>query len=434
MKPGPGRRAFFTIATACFVIVLVELLSYVGIAIVERKATSLGTLNQRMDEMVRTGPWTRLDREVRYRAEYGEEVVHPYLGFVGAPTEELGVRGLGFGEREPLLRRRSPDMLLVGITGGSVADQFTWVADEMLAALLAESPLLAGRKVAILRLAKGGWKQPQQLMALNYLLALGGELDVLINLDGFNEVALHAVENQPRGVFPAFPRNWYMRARSLPDPVVLPVVGRIAYLEVERKRWARELRRPPLRWSAAAGFVWLTRDRMLDAEIAQAQGVLLEHVPEERDYTWTGPQVEFESEEALYEELVSIWGRSSLQMHRLSQANGILYLHFLQPNQYVEDSKPMGPDERRVAYREDMLYRAGAVRGYPLLIRECRRFAANDVPCHDLTQLYADVEEPIYNDSCCHVGRRGNEILGAAIAEILLQELEAAGDIRLGGP
>lgn len=63
-------------------------------------------------------------------------------------------------------------------------------------------------------------------------------------------------------------------------------------------------------------------------------------------------------------------------MHRLSQANGILYLHFLQPNQYVEDSKPMGPDERRVAYREDMRYRAGAVRGYPLLIRECRRFSA----------------------------------------------------------
>ena len=94
-------------------------------------------------------------------------------------------------------------------------------------------------------------------------------------------------------------------------------------MEVERKRWARELRRPPLRWSAAAGFVWLTRDRMLDAEIAQAQGVLLEDVPEERDYTWTGPQVEFESEEALYEELVSIWGQSSLQMHRLSQANGL---------------------------------------------------------------------------------------------------------------
>jgi len=36
----------------------------------------------------------------------------------------------------------------------------------------------------------------------------------------------------------------------------------------------------------------------------------------------------------------------------------------------------MGPDERRVAYREDMRYRAGAVRGYPLLIRECRRSAA----------------------------------------------------------
>ena len=52
-------------------------------------------------------------------------------------------------------------------------------------------------------MAHGGWKQPQQLLALSWILALGGELDVLINVDGFNEVALDGVENAERGVFPA---------------------------------------------------------------------------------------------------------------------------------------------------------------------------------------------------------------------------------------
>lgn len=425
MRAGRGKRALFVIALAAIVIGVAELLSYVAIAIVERGFTSLAVLNERKDEVMRTGPETRLDREVRFRAEQGREVVHPYLGFVGGPTEALGARGLGFGETEPLLRRRSPDVLLVGITGGSFAQIFGSSAEEVLVPRLAASPRLAGREIVILQLAKGGWKQPQQLMALNYLLVLGAEFDVLINIDGFNEVALHAAENQPRGVFPAFPRNWYLRARTLPDPVELPIVGRIAYLQVERRRWARELRRAPWRWSATAGFVWLARDRRFAAGIGEAQKLLLEYAPEERNYTWTGPQVSFESEDALYEELVAIWSRSSRQMQAIAKENGILYLHFLQPNQYVEGSKPMGSAERRVAYKEDEPYRYGAERGYPLLIRECARLAERGVPCHDLTRIYAETEEPVYVDSCCHVGERGNEILGAAVARVLLRELEA---------
>ena len=33
-----------------------------------------------------------------------------------------------------------------------------------------------------------GYKQPQQLMAYNYLLSLGAEFDAVINIDGYNVI------------------------------------------------------------------------------------------------------------------------------------------------------------------------------------------------------------------------------------------------------
>ena len=48
--------------------------------------------------------------------------------------------------------------------------------------------------------------------------------------------------------------------------------------------------------------------------------------------------------------LAEFWARCSTQMHRVCQAYGIKYLHYLQPNQYVGD-KPMGEEERRLPLR-----------------------------------------------------------------------------------
>jgi hypothetical protein len=123
--------------------------------------------------------------------------------------------------------------------------------------------------------------------------------------------------------------------------------------------------------------------------------------------------------------LVAIWRRSSEEMAVLARANDIRYLHVLQPNQYVEGSKPMGPDERRIATPPDHPYRDGAVLGYPLLRAESGRLRASGVEFYDATGLFADVEEPLYVDGCCHFNRRGNEILARFLAARILEGLAA---------
>src|SRR6185436_6541397 len=50
-------------------------------------------------------------------------------------------------------------------------------------------PRFANKPIRILSFALGGHKQPQQLMILTYYLSLGQPLDVIINVDGFNEIS-----------------------------------------------------------------------------------------------------------------------------------------------------------------------------------------------------------------------------------------------------
>lgn len=85
--------------------------------------------------------------------------------------------------------------MLVGIFGGSVARQCCDQGAPRLAALLEWSPRFAGREVVPLCLGHEGYKQPEQLLVLAYLLSLGQQFDLVINIDGFNEVALGTYNN-----------------------------------------------------------------------------------------------------------------------------------------------------------------------------------------------------------------------------------------------
>jgi hypothetical protein len=135
-----------------------------------------------------------------------------------------------------------------------------------------------------------------------------------------------------------------------------------------------------------------------------------------------GPPFAASDDAAVYEELAAIWERSSLQLDRLSRANGIRYYHFLQPNQYGAP-KPMGREERERAWSERQPYRAGAEKGYPVLVAKGRLLTAEGVRFEDLSRIFSDLEEPIYTDDCCHFDRRGHELLAARISDAILADL-----------
>ena len=77
------------------------------------------------------------------------------------------------------------------------------------------------------------------VLEVSYLLTLGGEFDYLIALDGFNEIALYETQNKAAGVFPAFPRQWHIRAGRVPSLIVKSLMNELASLKVWRRDYWR---------------------------------------------------------------------------------------------------------------------------------------------------------------------------------------------------
>jgi hypothetical protein len=234
-----------------------------------------------------------------------------------------------------------------------------------------------------------------------------------------NDLAVSFTEHRYRGKFPFYPREWEYLVSDVGDPQHHLRIGAIAFEHARRAKLARLFSRRPLRWSVAACLVWRSIDRVLAARLGAARVAAATHRNPTLTYRERGPLRAYADDAALLRDLAKVWGSSSKQMYALCVANGIRYHHFLQPNQYVGGSKPMGAEERKVALSAEQIMRGPIEQGYPLLREEGQALARQGVPFSDLSQVFAQVEEPLYVDNCCHLSPRGNEILAREIGSRL---------------
>jgi hypothetical protein len=440
MKDGQRRdKTTLIIGTAaiCLIVFTVlEALSFVALSATRRQWFTYGRLQNDRAAVVRgSEPPVPIARQRPQLPGFiVNEVVHPYLGFVldrsfpRCQKDLAGYRDVldyGFSCSDvPLVQKRTPDTVIIGLFGGSVAYAFPALGFAPLREELLKAPSYAGKKIVLVPLALPGFKQPQQLLTLTYFLMLGAEFDILINLDGFNDLVLPAVENIPKGVFPFFPRSWFFRTAAL-DPTTIARMGEVAYLRDRRSVHAAFFSRAPLCYSATASFLWALLDRLDVAQAARVQARLLQSSGEGGSFVQKGPDRSYASETEMYADLAAGWQRSSLQMHHLAQANGAVYFHFLQPNQYVPDSKPVGDEERRQALQDTFGFRHSVEVGYPHLRAEGHDLRSRGVRFHDMVLAFANEPRPIYVDDCCHFDVTGYQILARAMASAIIDDIGA---------
>lgn len=422
------RKLLFAAAIAVLSFLAVELASFVFLSVAAGKPFVFSDHDAFRSYVLREDA-AQLPPEMTIPlASPNGEVIHPYLGFVVDPTRRPGFSEQGFrGETTPF----TPDAgagFVVGIFGGSFAEGVWAEAREALASELGRSPSLRGREIVIHPVALGGYKQPQQLLALSYFLALGARFDAVVEIDGFNEVALHPAENAER-VYPFYPRGWPARVNNFIDDRRLELVARLGSLDAEQRRLAALFSRFPLDWSVTANLIWRSLQVRVAAGRAKAARELEEHMARGKErmaYIASGPRFEEEGGDGSFEALAGVWKRSSREMRHLAEGAGARYFHFLQPNQYVEGSKILTGQERREAWREDHPYREGVVAGYPLLIAGGAELKAGGVGFHDLTGIFRSHAETLYEDDCCHVSREGYEIVAREIAKTIAASLQSS--------
>jgi len=366
--------------------------------------------------------------------KFTEEVVHPYLGFAMAPSEAalagpLGLESLGLPGGGPLVRERRPDTVVMAVFGGSVAYYFgKGGGPERVFAGLQSLPAFAGKQLVVLNAAAISYKQPQSLMALAWLDALGAQLDLVVLLDGFNELNGPITEQIPAGVFPFFPGRWEQRVAKLDSATALRArIGEVAYLTERRAELGARFAGSLLSESRTATLLWALYDRRLERRVEAVRAELAESAAGAKlDYAAAGPPWPTADRVALYGDLADLWMRSSLEMRALAEAGGAQFFHFLQPNQHVPGTKPMEPDEIDIAIAGGERFAPIIATGYPFLRERGARLVERGVRFHDLTRVFEDTREPVYVDNIGHVGHRGNEIIADAIAAALRDDLGSA--------
>ena len=254
------------------------------------------------------------------------------------------------------------------------------------------------------------------------MLSLEAEFDILINIDGFNEVALPIAENVPNNVAPIFPRSWHVKIARIQNPNVTKLIGHTVHLKIEQQQRARFFSRFPLRYSLVAILVWKNGHDATSEEIVADYERLNRLVRDDISHGAAGPEFEFADRAQLNRHCVLLWSRSSVLLNQLCEANGIAYYHFLQPNQYVPDAKPMSYTEKTIALNPENPYRRPALDCYPLLIAEGKNLSAQGVRFNDLTDVFADHPESLYVDDCCHFSKQGDSILAKRIASVIRED------------
>jgi len=366
-------------------------------------------------------------------------LVHPYYGYIMNPAwfeafeREIRVRepdkfisepmnAWGFVGATAPVQSADPAKFVVAIAGGSVAAYAGAWGRQAFIDGLGKIAALAGREIVLLNFGTSAYKQPQQVMVMADILSQSGHIDLLINIDGFNEIALPRGDDAfGSGVSPFFPQPWraISETRFSRDDMVR--VGRIALLQKTRATWAHYASYAPWRYSIAATTVWQLADdnlvkqkNALETSLSQnSDARLAGPVPTTADRRASlGPPHRLKDARELYRASADLWARSSVLLNNMVASQGGLYVHVLQPNQHFPGSRPAAAPDAKL---DTGVYKVEVENGYPYLRSAGAALAQSGLHFNDLSTLFKDDPEPVYADTCCHLTRQGNDKLVQAI-------------------
>ena len=369
--------------------------------------------------------------------------LHPYFGFI----DRVGMghrfsfsqvnhvsNNFGFPSTYSYpFKRQSPNQFIVGVFGGSVAQNYSFFEMErnILAAELRKLPALANREVVVLPFAVGAYKQPQQLIVLSYFLSIGQDLDLVVNIDGFNEVALSSL-NERDGFDSSMPCSYVI------VPLVRLASGSFSEeelqltLDVIRNKRRIENSIKSIEGSRFASWYLISWIRAKFAQRRYWQGVTkLERLEtertESRQLCMQFPVRSHPDADRVFQDIVANWSTSSLLMKQLLAPRNIPYFQFLQPNQYQPTGRVFSKDERAIAIVESSGFRPGVVKGYPLMIAELAKLHQAGVNVQSAINVFDKVAGPVYEDDCCHYNERGNQVFAEFVASTIGQALRKDG-------
>jgi hypothetical protein len=357
-----------------------------------------------------------------HRQGYPFDIPEPLRENASSPAR-VPINNFGFASPHhyPFVKT-SPKQFVLGIFGGSVGAWFCQAGAHRLVEHLRSNTYFRSRDIVPLCLSHEGYKQPQQLLVLAYFLSIGQVFDLVVNIDGFNEVALSRFNNE-RGLDISMPSAMHLDPlvnlvnQSTLTPEKLQALAAIARYKERINHLVQRLEDNRI---AAINFVLerLHRSATAGYQAELAHFASLPPNPSEASLILATPSVTARDEARALADAARGWSDASRLMHSMLESRGVPYFHVLQPNQYFT-TRAFSAEEARVARSDASPFKAGAERGYPLLVSESDALKSR-VNFLNATSVFDREPSAVYIDDCCHYTLRGNQILADAIARQIL--------------
>ncbi|MEG4624035.1 hypothetical protein Q5691_06960 [Microcoleus sp. w1-18aA5] len=364
------------------------------------------------------------------------ERFHPFFGFIQKPSADFrpGFKVNNYGFISPYdypLKKTKKNQFIIGVFGGSVASNYGVfeVQNKILPQYLKQLPGLKDKEFIILSFATGGYKQPQQLLILNYFLALGQELDMVVNIDGFNEVALSNLNNKNQ-VDLAMPSIQHILpltslANNSLSTKAMKATIRIQENKARINQGLERLQNCSLAACDALTSVYV--QNLVNNYKTDVIKFEKERTQQKKDdsgsviYINTNKSVLQDS--LAFEQMAQNWVKSSIFMHKVLSASNVPYFHVLQPNQYYQTKRVFGEAEKQIAFNKDTPYAKSVQIGYPALFKKFPNLEKNNITLVNAVNVFDKTKEAVYVDSCCHYNQAGEVVFSNYVGRSIVESL-----------
>lgn len=327
-------------------------------------------------------------------ALFGPFVSHPFFGHTLSP--QRGSNNLGFNSEIDYPYKASNDEFVLGVFGGSVAQG---LASYLNTQLSKESLNVCKKtkRVKVLNFALGAYKQPQQFSVFH---TFADQVDMAINLDGNNDILHRTQTGYPR-FYPTFYSDLYLLTKAK-----ISELQRVYRLQ----SWQRKL----IEWSDRYKFLNkselyfrfnIAMLKFLQKRVRSSQEIL-------GNMPGPLPSISMEEDDPVS---IKLWVKYVKLQNLTAKEFGVPIIFYVQPTQYLENSKIMSDGELKTAIVTDQNEAQRRRLQFRRLVAEVPALKKMGVNISDITKLYKDEAEPIFIDDCCHINNRGYDLLTAKI-------------------
>lgn len=326
------------------------------------------------------------------------------------------------------LEKRADKKLIIAILGGSFADSIGRESGQRaIIDTFRKTAQYRDYEFVFYNLGAGSFKQPQQLTRLAYYYSLGAEFDIVINIDGFNELGTTFNNYRDRNVHPAFPVFWNNRVASSMNQTFLDLYAEKKQIQQSHAAFAKFWLVEGIRYSPFMNFIWRIINQNFAVKLAEIeQQIAVSGETRKRDFAYeaSGPDYHFTDWDQFHRDVADIWANSSIAMSAMVEGQGGKYYHFLQPNQYIEGNKILSDWESKYAILTKSSYGIIYRLGYPAIVEKAAKLHGNQVKYHDFTFVFKGMADTLYIDNCCHINNKGIDIFSREMSKTILNDLQ----------